>query len=230
MGVVYLIRHAQASFGSVNYDQLSPLGERQARALGDVLRARMPTVHGVYAGEMQRHRQTAEPALHVWQPAPKLHIHSGFNEFDHAEVLARYKPAYANRVLLMADMARTLQPRKAFQAAFDAAAARWLSGLHDGEYTETWPQFQARCVAGLQEVIRALGPSKTALVFTSGGPIAAIAQHLLGLPNDRVFALNRTLVNAAVTKVVYSEAAAYLSSLNDHSHFEGERRELLTYR
>ena len=230
MGVVYLIRHAQASFGAANYDQLSTLGEKQAHALGDALRPRVPEVHAVYAGEMLRHRQTAEPALAAWQQQPNLQLHSGFNEFDHVQVLARYKPAYANRVLLMADMARTLRPRQAFQQAFDAAAARWLSGAHDAEYTETWPQFQTRCVAALNDVIAALGPSRTALVFTSGGPIAAIAQHLLGLPNERVFALNRTLVNAAVTKVVYSEKAAYLSSLNDHSHFEGEQRDLLTYR
>jgi broad specificity phosphatase PhoE len=230
MGVVYLIRHAQASFGAVNYDQLSKLGHRQSLVLGEALRPRVPAVHAVYAGEMLRHRQTAEPALQAWGQPPSLQVHAGFNEFDHAQVLERYKPAYGNRVLLMADMARTLQPRKAFQAAFDAAAERWLGGQHDAEYTETWPQFQSRCVAALQDVIAALGSGKTALVFTSGGPIAAIAQHLLGLPNDRVFALNRTLVNAAVTKVVYSETAAYLSSLNDHSHFEGERRELLTYR
>ena len=230
MGVVYLIRHAQASFGAANYDQLSRLGQTQSRALGEALRPRIDVVDGAYVGEMLRHKQTAEPTLLAWPQSPPLRIHAGFNEFDHVEVLARYKPAYANRVLLMADMARTLQPRKAFQAAFDAAAARWLTGQHDADYAETWQQFQARCVAALHAVIAELGPSRTALVFTSGGPIAAIAQHLLGLPDDRVFALNRTLVNAAVTKIVYGENATYLSSLNDHSHFEGTRRELLTYR
>ncbi|MEK9990253.1 MAG: histidine phosphatase family protein, partial [Halieaceae bacterium] len=30
MASLYLIRHGQASFGSDNYDQLSPLGQRQA--------------------------------------------------------------------------------------------------------------------------------------------------------------------------------------------------------
>ena len=30
MASLYLIRHGQASFGSDHYDQLSPLGQRQA--------------------------------------------------------------------------------------------------------------------------------------------------------------------------------------------------------
>ncbi len=230
MGVVYLIRHAQASFGAANYDKLSALGVQQARALGLALQPRVADVAAAYVGQMARHRQTAEPALQAWPAPPPLQVHAGFDEFDHEEVLARYKPMYANRILLMADMARTLQPRKAFQAAFDAAAARWLSGDFDGEYRETWPAFRARCVAALDAVIAVAGPSRTVLVFTSGGPISAIAQDLLGLPDARVFALNRTLVNAAVTKVLYSENGKFLSSLNEHGHFDGANRALLTYR
>ncbi len=34
MASLYLIRHGQASFGSDNYDQLSPLGQRQADVSG----------------------------------------------------------------------------------------------------------------------------------------------------------------------------------------------------
>ncbi len=230
MGVVYLIRHGQASFGAANYDQLSQVGERQARVLGQTLRARSPQLDAAYAGAMQRHRQTAEPALTAWTSAPPLQVHAGFNEFDHQEVLVRFKPAYANRLLLAADMARTLQPRKAFQAAFDAAAARWLSGAHDDEYAEPWPVFRERCVTALHDVIAALGPSRTAAVFTSGGTISAILQHLLGLPDDRVFALNRTLVNCGVTKLVYGANGTYVSTWNEHSHLEGDAGALLTYR
>lgn len=230
MGVVYLIRHAQASFGAADYDQLSTLGERQARLLGEVLVPRLARVDAAYAGTMRRHQQTATAALAAWPDGPALQVHAGFNEFDHQEVLIRHKPAYSNRILMAADLARTLQPRKAFQAVFDAAAARWLNGDHDAEYAESWPVFRARCVAALHEVIAATGPSRHAAVFTSGGTISAIAQELLGLPDDRVFALNRTLVNAGVTKVLYSANGVYLSTFNDHSHWEGARRELLTYR
>ena len=35
MGTLYLVRHGQASFGADNYDQLSALGWRQSRRLGE---------------------------------------------------------------------------------------------------------------------------------------------------------------------------------------------------
>ncbi len=34
MGTLYLVRHGQASFGSDDYDRLSPLGQRQSQRLG----------------------------------------------------------------------------------------------------------------------------------------------------------------------------------------------------
>ncbi|MDX6238407.1 MAG: hypothetical protein QOG10_3222, partial [Kribbellaceae bacterium] len=40
MSVIYLIRHAQASFGRSDYDRLSPQGEQQAVRLGEALAVR----------------------------------------------------------------------------------------------------------------------------------------------------------------------------------------------
>ena len=37
MAELYLIRHAQASFGAENYDQLSDLGHQQSQSLGKAL-------------------------------------------------------------------------------------------------------------------------------------------------------------------------------------------------
>jgi putative intracellular protease/amidase len=69
-----------------------------------------------------------------------------------------------------------------------------------------------------------------AVVFTSGGIIAAVAAGLLGLGAAGVVALNRVTANGAITKVVVGGAGASLVSFNDHAHFEGERRGLLSYR
>lgn len=230
MGAVYLIRHGQASFGKADYDKLSETGIEQSQVLGKALRLRLPAIDAVYAGAMKRHRQTAEHCLQGFGQPHDIRVHAGFNEFDHDEVIVRYRPAYANRLLMMADLARTLEPRRAFQRVFEAATARWVAGGHDHEYTESWPAFRARCVAALETVVRDPGPSRTALVFTSGGPIAAICQHLLHIPDAHVFDLNRTLANAAVTKVVYGERGLHLSTVNEHAHFEGAHRDLLTYR
>lgn len=230
MGAIYLIRHGQASFGKADYDKLSELGVEQSQVLGRSLRARLPVVDAVYSGAMRRHRQTAEYCMAGMDTQHEVRIRGGFNEFDHQQMLECHKPIYSNRLLMMADLARTLNPKRAFQQVFEEAAARWVSGQYDHEYVESWPAFRARCVQAVQDVAFESGKSKTSLVFTSGGPITAICQHLLQIPDVHVFALNRTLANAAITKIIYGEQGLHLSTVNEHAHFEGAHRELLTYR
>ena len=48
--------------------------------------------------------------------------------------------------------------------------------------------------------------------------------------DEHIFNLNWTLANCGVTKVIYSDRGTYLSSLNEHTAFEGQHRDLLTYR
>lgn len=231
MGALYLIRHGQASFSKADYDQLSPLGERQARRLGAVLGKRLKDVDAVFSGSMRRHHQTAEHCLQAMSSLAPTRFEPALNEFDHQEIIVRYQPKYASRAYLVADMARTLSPRRRFQQMFSQACARWISGEHDHEYSQTWAQFRQRCVTALEALIAELGPSRTALVFTSGGPITAICQHLLQIPDEQAFRVNWTLVNCGITKIVYSANGQHLSSLNDHSHLEhGGRRKLISYR
>jgi broad specificity phosphatase PhoE len=60
MGVVLLVRHGQASFGTDDYDVLSETGWEQARLLGAWLAGRGVTPDVVVRGGMRRHRETAE--------------------------------------------------------------------------------------------------------------------------------------------------------------------------
>lgn len=230
MGVVYLIRHGQASFGAENYDQLSETGFTQARVLGEALKTRLPTVDAVVAGTLVRHRQTAETCLTAMGTSLLPTRTPGFNEFDHDELVARHTPRYANHAALAEDLLGAKDPRRAFQELFTQAVARWVAGKHDAEYTEPWPVFRDRCVRALEALIQGLGPSKTALVFTSGGPVTAICQHLLQIPDEHAFRLNWTLANCGITKVIYSDRGRYMSTLNEHAHFEGSQSALITYR
>ena len=110
------------------------------------------------------------------------------------------------------------------------AIRRWIGGGVDHEYREPWSRFRVRCTGALDEVIRALGPSTTSLVFTSGGPIAAICQSLLNVPDGDVPPLIGTLVNCGVTKVIFGANGVRLSTLNDHGHFEAGPTGLISYR
>lgn len=230
MGAIYLIRHGQASFGKADYDNLSPTGLKQPVVLGASLKPRVLQLDAVQIGSMKRHRQTAEGCLQGMGSKAGWVINEGWNEYDHEQVIERYKPAYKNKLLMKADLAKTLNPRREFQKMFAAAVQRWLSGQYNDEYSETWQQFQQRVLTALQDLRESMGPSKTAFVFTSGGPISAVAQHLLHISDDDIFSLNWTLANCGATKVIYSDNGMYLSSLNEHSAFEGEHQKLITYR
>ena len=230
MGAIYLVRHGQASFGKADYDQLSDTGYEQARVLGGALKSRILQLDAVATGSMARHRQTAETCLQAMQQVISRREMPGFNEFDHEQVIQRYEPRYASRLVLMADLAKTLKPRRAFQEMFEKAVARWVGGQHDDDYSESWPAFRARCIQALDTLVDSLGPSKSAIVFTSGGTITAICQQHLHIPDEYAFKLNWTLANCAVSKIVYGSHGHYLSTVNEHAHFEGAHSKLITYR
>ncbi|NKF23942.1 histidine phosphatase family protein [Solimonas marina] len=229
MGVIYLIRHGQASFGAGDYDKLSPLGIEQGAILGQALAARGVTPDAVVCGAMKRHRETAQACLSAMQQPAEWVEDAAWNEYDHETMVAAYKPGFRDKAVMATELAATPNPRRAFQEIFAEAQRRWIGGEHDADYPESWAGFCARVDTALTTLQNTLGRSKTALVFTSGGPIGAAAQRLLGLSDERAIRLNWTLANAAVTKLIYSERSLYLSTLNEHAHFEHDAR-LITYR
>lgn len=230
MGQILLIRHGQANFGGANYDKLSPTGEQQALILGRALRPRLTQVDRVQTGSMRRHHQTADGCLQGLNHKPPREENPGWNEYDHEEVIVRLRPAYANKALMAADMAKTGHPRRAFQDMFANAIERWMDGKHDADYKESWPVFRQRCVQALHDLEETMGRGETALAFTSGGVITAIIQEMMGVPAQNIFRINWTLANCGITKVIYSDRGMFLSSINEHSAFEGEFREMITYR
>ena len=77
----------------------------------------------------------------------------------------------------------------------------WVTGTNG-----SWPAFSARVQAAFEELAGALESGQTAVVSTSGGPIAAVGVALLGLAPEGFVALNRVAVNAGVTKIVTGSA------------------------
>jgi len=230
MAAITLIRHGQASFGKADYDQLSELGYEQARHLGTVLREREEPVDTVFIGAMKRHRQTAEACLDAAGVNLPLQVLPGFNEFNHEQVIERYEPRYRDRDWLVAEMAKHANPGELFGQMFRQAIARWVGGTHDTDYDESWQHFQQHSRAALDEALSALPKRGRALLFTSGGCISVISQGLLGPNDDATFRVNLTLANAGLSRISQGSTHRNLISLNEHSHFSGRHRDLLTYR
>ncbi|HEX8955601.1 MAG TPA: histidine phosphatase family protein [Burkholderiaceae bacterium] len=238
MGQLYLVRHGQASFGTANYDQLSPLGMEQGRILGAWFAECGLRFDHVVTGDLQRHRQTAQACLETLAPAnqPSQSVDAGFNEYDHDEIMLRHRPEFADPQEIKHFLARHENGKKAFQQVFEDAMGRWMSGRHDEQYSESWPVFRQRCVTALTRLIDN-GGSQRIVVFTSGGTIATLIQHVLGMTDAQVFQLNWSLVNSAVTKLMFQPGAegkparVSLSYLNNFSHLEKSRDgALVTYR
>jgi len=201
MGSLYLVRHGQASFGSQNYDALSALGHQQGHVVGLALKARGVAPEVVVAGTMQRHQETARAALSAMALDASVQVLAGVNEFDHEDVIEVAEPRFADKALMMSEMAASGDPRRAFQAFFQDAVSRWVAGHHDAEYQEPWSSFKLRCVSTLGELVKLTPPKGQAVVFTSGGFISVVCAHLLGLHDTQAFTVDWTLATAGITKL-----------------------------
>ncbi|MCY7295586.1 histidine phosphatase family protein [Alteromonas sp. a30] len=235
MASVYLIRHGQASFGDDDYDKLSSLGEVQARLVGESLRAKMARPSRILTGTMLRHQQTAQQALAAFAQddvdLPEPVSQACWNEYAHQEILGAYDTRFATAAGIKAHLQHSSHPEKTFLNLFNAAVARWMSGEHDTDYSETWLQFTARLQSGIQSVIADLQAKENVLIFTSGGPISYLAQSYLGVPKENLMQMNWTLVNTGITKLIRSRQGVFVASLNEHSIFEKpENQHCISYK
>lgn len=208
MGQILLVRHGQASWGAADYDVLSEHGERQAAATGRALAHLRPDA--VLHGSMQRQRRTAEvlAAAAGWEVDAT--VDDGWDEMDHLAVLDAQPRDFEGE-----------PDARQFQAWFEKATARWLSGDHDGDYRESWAAFSERVLEALDRV-----GDGTTVVVSSGGPISVVTASLLESP-AAYQRIAPVVVNASVTRIVTGSRGRTLVSFNEHGHLPGD---LLTYR
>lgn len=227
MAVIYLIRHAQASWGNQNYDELSELGIEQSKVLGATLRQRIEKPDVVITGTMRRHRQTAEHTLTAIGLASDWLEDSRWNEYDHEQLLRQFPSAEVEQAEFWKELMVRQDARVQFQKYFDQALRRWVSGEHEQDYPESWQAFRSRIADALQQSIENAGVT---LVFTSGGAISTAVAQLWDLSPESWLKVNRVIANASITKLIKGKQGVHLSTFNEHHHFEGPGRRLLTYR
>lgn len=203
MGAIHLIRHGQASWGSDDYDQLSEPGTAQGAALGAAWRAGGFRPDSSVAGSMKRHHQTVTAATGALG-AGTWTTDARWNEYDH---LALTGHADAS--------SRPADPRE-FQSQLDSALREWVVGERQGD--EPFAAFRGRVLGGLADAADAATDGRRVAVFTSGGPIALVASHLLCGDSSLFIQLNRVIVNASVTTVIVGRGGSRLLTFNEHAH------------
>lgn len=221
MTSILLVRHGQASFGSNDYDVLSPLGQQQARLTGERLDLLSHPPGAVFSGTLRRQADTARLALEgvgfVQDPA--------FDEYSAAALFRRYAPS-TRLDDLRGDVRR-------FQENLMSVTDAWLRDASPEDArggVESWQSFRARVRAGLGMVARRLGKDDTAVIFTSGGVIGAALGEALGLTASRAAALSWRVLNASVTELSFGRSGFSLAGFNDVGHLRRAGASLLTYR
>ncbi|MDP3889607.1 histidine phosphatase family protein [Nocardioides sp.] len=218
MGSILLVRHGQ---GALMGDgaALAPLGWEQSRLLGVELAARGITpdlvVHGDHPVQCDTAAAVAEAA--GWTCVPE--VDAGWDDVDLPDVLARVPmPSGEDTV-----------PRAELDEWLADATSRWTAGRAEEEYAESFRVFADRVDAALSRAARRVSGG-TAVVVTSGAPIALVAASLLHREPEPATltslgatwrALNAVVITTSVTKVVLGRRGATLVVFNEHGHLEG---------
>jgi broad specificity phosphatase PhoE len=232
MSTLYLVRHGQASFGTDNYDQLSPTGEAQVRALGRHFATFGERIDHIYSGSLRRQTQTAQIiAAELGTSAPPVSIEPAFDEYDSDVMLQTFAKSLPPAELTAAGWPELRHDRKKFQLFLERAARAWVESQIEAEEMTPWHGFHGRISQALEHIMRTHGRSKTLLVSTSGGVIGTIVAHVLGLSNHMGIELNWAVHNASLTRLFYSSEKVSLSMFNALPHLDrADTRHLITYR
>jgi len=67
-----------------------------------------------------------------------------WNEYDFRDILAQLRPEFSTAKGLTEYISRQSDPKAAFEASFNDAVDRWVSGDFDDQYIETWSVFSSR--------------------------------------------------------------------------------------
>jgi broad specificity phosphatase PhoE len=222
MGTLYLVRHGQASFGAADYDQLSPLGERQCRHLGEYFRERGLAFEAVHTGTLRRHVQSlAAIAQGLGGGLPDARAWPELDEYDSEALIRAHHPG-------------PLPPAHGddgFRLHFRLlreALRRWMEGDIVPAGMPRHAEFRASVAAALDHVRQ--HHRGDVLIVSSGGPISHAVGQVLGTPAESIVELNMRIRNSAITEFAFSPKRHALVSYNAVPHLERpDRADCLTY-
>jgi broad specificity phosphatase PhoE len=239
MSQLILVRHAQASFLSDDYDQLSPLGEEQSRLLGEYWVKRKVAFDAVFMGPRQRQFHTGRIACEQFNRAgmavPELIKLPEFDEYDADGIMQELLPQMLEREAQFRQLheaflkSETIEDRRrTFQKLFEAITAKWVRGEVLSPHVESFAVFHARVRRGLERVTKDAPRKSRVAVFSSGGAISVSVQLAAKAHEEMVLEFNWRIRNCALNEIVFSKDRFTLDSFNAIPHLDDPR--LHTYR
>lgn len=220
MGVIYVVRHGQAAFGTEHYDRLTEIGFNQARLLGGYFARRNIRFDAVFTGTLRRQIETAQ-GIFEGHPDPESQPRQ-----ETFPSLDEYKPeavmmAFTGNFPAPAPAAARRDPvvvREHFRLLREALLA-WAEDRTLPEGMPPWQAFQDGAVAALIEGRRRF-PDGNVLIVSSGGPIAAIVAAALNAPPATAVELNLRIRNSSLTEFASTSRRHHLVSFNGLPHLD----------
>ena len=230
MSELYLVRHAQASFGTDNYDQLSQLGYRQANLLGEYLKSREIVFDHIFTGSLNRQRQTVEGMM---ETHPELARASsvempGLNEYQFIELNQAYAKRNADDDLVI-KIAQSRADKRDFFRLLRRVLQSW-SKDELKNVSESFDDFRNRINEATTIIRKQTSGSEKVLAISSGGVISQFIGNLLEIPAEQSIELNLQTRNASISRFHYNDSTIKLSSFNATPHLETTSTDdLITY-
>jgi broad specificity phosphatase PhoE len=239
MSTLTLVRHGQASFFSENYDQLSPLGEQQARLLGEYWVRRGARFDEVYTGPRVRQIETAALAGEAFAKAGLAWPEPQFlPELDEHQVdrlikltMSQIAKDYPDIGRMHAAYLAAEAPRdrhRTFQLMFERVVMLWVAGKVEAPGVESWKAFQERVGGGLRRITDSDARGRSVAAFTSVGAITVSLQLSVDCGDRAAFDMGWRVRNCSITDFVFSRDRLTLDGFNAFPHLEDPA--LWTYR
>ena len=230
---LYFIRHGQASFGQPAYDQLSPLGERQAELLGRHLCRHAIRFDAVYSGALRRQLQTANIALAQMNGLgpDRVVIDADFNEVDSSDrMMNRLCKVIHEDPALFRQMRRIHTHHGAIARIFDIAQKADLAPVDEENRRRQARAFRQRIGAAVDNLVGRTKPGQKVAVFTSGGPTAVVLRQALDTSREQTIRLGWEIRNTSVTVLRHDQGRLWLVLFNCVAHLEAcNDPQLITY-
>jgi broad specificity phosphatase PhoE len=221
MAELFLVRHAQASFGAQNYDKLSELGHEQSTLLGKYFASHDVSFDTVITGTMQRQVETSQ-GIHQSIKSLSFQQDSGWNEFDFTAIVSAYLAIHPKQKP-SAD-----SPRSDWYRVLKKAMLAWSQNELNNYKGESWQDFVSRVDVSAHKIKKS--DSRKVLVVSSGGAMAVFLMLLLNLSIEQAIGFNLQIKNTSVNHFYFNSKGFQLSSFNNVPHLEqAELKHLISY-
>lgn len=234
--MLYLIRHAQASYLSNDYDQLSNLGLAQSEALGSYLVDNI-ILKNKYVGPHKRQRQTANKIQKAYEknhrpiPSPiyidNLREHKGPATLQyHKQSLIAEDPSCS--IWHQESIAHPNKLKENSIKIFEHFIPQWMDGHYSANHLEDFNTFKKEVSQGMNEILNTKEVNRNIALITSAGTISTIMAYLLNYDdNKKIAQISFEVYNASITSMYKSNGHWKISNFNQVDHLSNNMKTIV---